>query len=756
MWLCSHNCGILIDVKEGKIDNVKADDENIITKGYSCNKGYSIAHYVHHKQRVKYPLKKSKDGTFERISWDQAIKEIGQKLKTIKKEHTGQAVAIAGIGGQGNHLDGPYAVSFLKSLKSPWFFNALAQEKTQHPLVDKWMMNTPSISFLHGDIENTDFALVLGTNPLVSHRGMRPTEEFRHLANDDNRKMAVVDPRVTETAKRGDYHLQIKPGTDAALLLALIKIIIENNWYNKDFVDDKVVGFERLLDEVKYVDEKVLAKKCKLSLAEIKAVAKGFSQSPTACIFWDLGVEQVPYSTLIAYLIRVLLTLTDNLGKKGGNGFLTTFLPDFGPGNPKKKFFAAPVSGIEGIPILGNTGYFSPNLLPEEIMADHDQRIRALIVEGSNPMLQYADTNKLETALDSLDILVVIDPAMTETAQKADYVLPTPVGYEKWEWSMFPKGYPEIYAQLRPPVLEPLGEGLQEAEIYFRLAKTIGTVTEPPIALRLLAETISPRKLGAPFLGALMKAAELSKKPMNRLYWMYQLVGPHLEAKSLAAVWALCHMFVRTRLDDVKRSLNKKESRLNKFQIGELLFEKLMKNPRGVEMAKLNPDKNLEDNLMYADKKIRIAPEVMLSEIEKLLKDNFKPNPHFPFTLQAGHRTRWSANVIHRNPVWRKGRGPHCPVCISEEDAKKMNLMDGSMVRVESKSGEVELPLKIDKNLKTGHASIPNGFGTKYPDKNGNLTATGVNINLLTSASDRDPFTGVPYHKKVCVDIVPA
>src|SRR5262249_10261411 len=198
-------------------------------------------------------------------------------------------------------------------------------------------------------------------------------------------------------------------------------------------------------------------------------------------------------STLIAYLIRVLLALTGNVGRRGGNVFIEAFTPPALDLSRVREPERALASGIPAIRALGNFGMFSPSLVPEEVLLDHPERLRALIVEGSNPFLSYSDTSRWREARAHLDLLVVIDPAMTETARAADYVLPAAVGYEKWEIAGFPKRYPEVHVQLRPPVVPALGEGLPEPEIYARLAEAMDLFGEPPAALdALAAEALQP------------------------------------------------------------------------------------------------------------------------------------------------------------------------------------------------------------------------------------------------------------------------
>src|SRR6185295_2010024 len=192
--LCSHNCGVRVDVAGGRIVAVRADETNPITTGYICNKAVSIPHYVRHAERVEHPLRRRADGTFERVSWDVAIAEIGAR-------HSTRAIGLVGIGGQGNHMDAPYGLGFLRALGSRRWFNAFAQEKTQHNLLDQWMFDASPSTYLHPDVEHARFMLVLGTNPRISNRGHNPTETFKRFAEDRTRTLVVVDPRETETTR---------------------------------------------------------------------------------------------------------------------------------------------------------------------------------------------------------------------------------------------------------------------------------------------------------------------------------------------------------------------------------------------------------------------------------------------------------------------------------------------------------------------------------------------------------------------------
>src|SRR4029453_13139759 len=196
------------------------------------------------------------------------------------------------------------------------------------------------------------------------------------------------------------------------------------------FIAERTTGFEQLRAELAAVDVATMAAHCGLEVEAVLETARGFAQADSAAIFFDLGVEQTPFSTLVSYLIRVLLVLTDNLGRPGGCMFLESFLPPAQDPSLIREPERALASGIPAIRALGNAGMFSPTLVPEEILIDHPERIRAVIVEGSNPLLSYSDSQRWREARERLDLLVVIDPAMTETAGLAHYAAPTPRRHE--------------------------------------------------------------------------------------------------------------------------------------------------------------------------------------------------------------------------------------------------------------------------------------------------------------------------------------
>lgn len=751
--LCSHNCGIRVDIEDNRIAAVRPDQTSL-SAGYICNKAATVANYVEHEQRVEFPMRRRADGSFERIDWGTAIAEIAAKLSQVRRDHGGRAIGLVGVGGQANHLDAPWALTFLKSVGSRRLYNAYAQEKTQHNLVDFWMMDAPPAVSMHADMEHTKFLLVLGTNPKISNRGHNANEFFKRSRGGD-RKVVVLDPRVTETTRTADRHLRVQPGGDVYFLMAMAALLVQKELYDTAFVEARTSGFGELRDALSRIDVDDMASRAGLEAAEILAVTEEFAGAESASILYDLGVEMTPFSTFLSYLIRVLLTLTGQVGVEGGNVFYGSFTPPEWTDNRFDEPERALASGIPAIRALGNMGMFSPTLVPEEILLDHPERLRAVIVEGSNPWLSYSDTNAWREARRKMDLLVVIDPAFTESAREADYVLPVPCGYEKWEAAFFPKGFPQIAVQLRPPVVAGPAEALPESEIYLRILDAMGLLMPPPEEITSLTPmTGTPEGRGFFLMTAMAQGPSIAAAGFDVesqvLAWAYRVVGPSLPAPGLVALYFLSQKNAMSRPDDVVRALGEEWAGKPPFEAGEEIFRRILTHPEGVEVVRLDASKNLDSHIGWDDKRIRLAIPEMLGELERALATRRTVHSDYPYVLSNGLRTRWTANTIQRDPAWRRGSGPHCPLSVHPEDASNLGLREGDLATLATNRGAVVLPVVLDDKLLPGQVAMPNGFGmVKSLDEAGRPVLDGVNGNELTDVADRDPFTGCPHHRYV-------
>lgn len=763
--LCAHNCGLRVDVQDNQIVEVRADESHPTTKGYSCNKAYAIDQYVNHDNRVTHPLKKMPNGQFERISWDQAIVEIAAKLNHIRQHHAPRAIGIAGMGGQGGHSSGLGALSLMAGIGSPVIFTAIAQEKTQHTLSERRMMRTTSDSYLIPDKHNAKFILMLGHNPLISNMGHNTKEAIQALVKDDSRRLVVVDPRVTETTRKAHLHLPIKPAKDIFLLMAIAGVIVQEGLEDHQFLQQKTVGHEQITALFRQVDIGEMARRCELEEADIRQTARDLATTKPACIVYDLGIEHSSHNTLTSYVIHVCLLLTGNLGRIGGNTFVQLFGPKFPFIKHPAKSLAA---GIEASPCVTPMPQFSPALVAEEIEVDHPERMRALILDGANAVASYPDTHRIRRAFAKLDLLVVIDPAMSESAWAADYVLPAATGYEKWDWSIFWKHI--MAPQVRPPVVSGPAEALPEIEIYYRLAREMGLVSEAPALLHRLARHARQPWGTAAYLTALASMAggssvwpALKKGALGIMgeticrmaFLNYQALGRQLPAPMLSMIWLLNLGYVMTSRDQIERALPETQSMRNPFALNEYIFKKILDNPQGVHIGSFEQEKNFEYFCGYKDGKARIYQADFAKDLQGLMQADPEPDcADYPFVLNGGLRTGYSANTIMQDPRWRKGKGPHAALYISPEDAQALGLVAGDQVSIRSRRGGVTAPIRIDAGTRKGHLHLPNMLSQRYPDPvTGELKQTGIPINELGDSRDRDPYTGCPHTKRIRVQL---
>ncbi len=750
--LCTHNCGVRVDVEEGRITKVRKDPSNPFNRGHMCNKAASIPLMENHEQRVRHPLRRLADGSFERVSWDEAIADIAARLNAILETHGGRALAACGMGGQGSHLGGHRMLSLMEFHGSQRWFCAYAQEKTQHHLIEEWMFDAPPTMFFSADADNSHYLIAMGTNPRASNLIRNHTAYLQERKRRGDQKLVVVDPRVSDFAKDADHHVALRPGTDAYFLLAMTAILVREKWVDEAWLAEHTHGFEALERELAGIDVGELARRCDVPLAQIEQIAHEFTHAETASIEHGLGAEHVWFSTFVSYLNHLLPALTGNAGRKGGNVFMPTLTP---PVRNPARFEEPPrtvAAGIRGIQALVPTHMYSPTLAPEEVLVDHPDRIRAMFLDTSNPLLSYSDAGRWREAFEALDLLVVIDPAMTESARHADYVLPAASPYQKWGYADFPKRWPEIIFQLRRPVtpIEEGDESLPEPEIYARLVRAMGTFGEVPAELMELAEeALTPAGAARFFFRSQELAAQLDDAhPGPRLaHWIQEAIGPRLPAHDLTPIYSFCLINALMRPDVLKRSLGSEwQGESDPFALGLEVFRRRLDHPEGVEVGRVDPDEPFQGFLGWEDGRIRLLPEPMIEELRRVVATDLSaPDPEYPFVVATGVRTRWTANTIHRDGSWRKGRGPHCALHLAPADAEALGVAPGDAVRVTSNRASVVAPAAIDPGLRAGNAWLPNGFGMRDASDE----RIGVNGNELTDTADRDPFTGCPHHTGV-------
>ena len=707
--LCSLNCGLKIEVETstGKFIKITGDKEHPISKGYVCQKALRLDYYQNNTDRLTNPLKKMTDGSFQKISWEQAIQEVADKLVHIRNTYGGSSLAYSGGGGQGNHLQGGHGVFLRKSMDTKYQYTSLAQEKTGEWWVNGKLFGSQSCHVTASGMHHAEVAIFLGANPWEAH-GVPQTRVFlKEIVNDSNRTLIVVDPRKTKSAEMADIHLQVKPGMDAFLLGAILGYIIQNNLEHTKFIEDRTNLFEEIKQYFIKIPVEKFANKCGIPLTQIINVANIIVKAKSVSTHHDLGLQQNLHSVLNSYFEKLLYLVTGNFGREGTNAFHSAIIPQ-GHSEPNKDGEYTNKTMVTGMFPIANI--YPPNILPLEIDNDHPNRIRGVFIDSSNPVVTGADSQAYRNAFKKLELLVVIDVCMTETAKMADYILPASSQFEKYEASFFNLEFPANFFQLRHPIVTPKGDTLPESEIYRRLIIAMGD--KAPEAV--------PEK-NFPFMEA---EARLATIPL------------YLGIRRLAT---------QNKEAVAKAGIIPKEGQ----SLGDALFEKIVTTKSGT----LITVHNYEDTwnmIRTEDKKIRLFIPELLTDMENLLIeletiDNYSTT--YPLILLAGDRRPYTANCIYRNPEWRK-QDPEGALYISSNDAKQHNLNSGDYVYVISERGKLKALVEISTISCDGLVSLPHSFGMTYDDSNSTI---GPALNMLTSSNSCDPFAKTPYHKHVRV-----
>lgn len=723
--LCECNCGVIVQVDDRKLVKIRGDKDHPASQGYTCNKALRLDHYQSSGNRLTSPLRRRPDGSYEEIDWDTAIAEIAEGFAAIRDEHGGDKIFYYGGGGQGNHLGGAYSGAFLKAVGSRYRSNALAQEKTGEHWVDAQLYG----GHTRGEFDHAEVSVFVGKNPWMSQSFPRARVVLNDIAKDPTRSMIVIDPVVTDTAKLADFHLRVRPGTDAWCLAALAAVLMQEQLCDETFLAEHVTGVEAVREVLAEVPIGEYAQRCGVDEQLLRAAARRIACAASVSVFEDLGIQQAPNSTLCSYLNKMLWILTGNFAKRGAQHLHSSFAPLFSPAGVGR-------TPVTGAPIIA--GLVPSNVVPQEILTDHPDRLRAMIVESSNPAHSVADSVAVSEALRSLELLVVVDVAMTETARLAHYVLPAASQFEKPEATFFNLEFPHNTFHLRHRVMEPLPGTLAEPEIWARLVRALGVVDD--------AELTPLRRAAAEGLAAYAQAflvAVGANPELGRVlpFVLYETLGPALPEglAGAAALWGLAQKTAMTYPAAVQRAGHAD---------GNALFEAILAEKSGVTFTVHE----------YADDFALIShPDRMIAmEIPELLDDvralrsapTALTSTEFPMVLSAGERRAFTANDILRNPSWRT-RDADGALRISPQDATAIGLAEGGRVRITTAAGTAEATVEITDTMLAGHVSLPNGYGVDYREADGSSTTPGVAPNALTSTDWRDAYAGTPWHKHV-------
>lgn len=728
--LCAQNCGLEVRVENGRMVQVRPDKENPRSQGYACRKGLNVIYHQYPADRLTEPLKRQgKD--FEPISWDQAIDEIADRLKTLVDRHGPRCLAYMGASAQGGHSEATFGISILRALGSQYLYSSAGQEFSGIFWVNGRMIGKQYLMVIPDEHE-AEMLVAWGWNGMQSHQIPRAPLVLKGFSKDPGRLLVAIDPRRSETAAIADIHLAVRPGTDALLAKAMIAIIVQEGWENQAYIRDHVAAWETVRPWFERFDARAAVAVCELDFEAVHRLCRLMTARRWA-MHPDLGIYMGRRSTLNSYMINILAAICGTFGVRGGNVIPGMVMPiGFHADERNPKTWRTVTTNLPP----AAAGAFPPAVMPEEILSDHPERLRAVYVSACNPLRAYPDTTAYERAFAQLDLLVVNDIVMSETARLAHYVLPCRTFYESWDGTFFPLTFPEVYFQLRRPIVQPPESCLEASQIFTRLADRLGLIPDIPPEVQAAADG-DRMAFGARLMAwAAKEPRALAAMP----FVLAKTLGEQWDSAAKAALWGVFMTAPKAFRDNAVRA-----GWAAGPDLGDRIFQALLDHPQGMWVGRVDPQENLA-SVRTPSARIEVLIPELADEAQALDARSEAGDLHlpseFPLILNAGRHTRFNANTLMRNPEWNTGKRA-CTVAVHADDAARMVLSDGQQVRVTTAAGSAVGELEISDQVRPGTVLIPHGFGLLYGDE-----TYGINVNRLTKNTHRDPL-GTPLHRFV-------
>ncbi len=464
--MCGTRCGIDVYVENGKVIKAVGMQEHPLNT--LCVKAQAMPELVHSTERLTNPLRKI-GGEFKEVSWEEAFNFIADKLADIKQKYGAKALVV--------HFGVPFVYSYTEFIArrfsdlygTPNYTSGASFCFLARSIGHASTCGTHIFPHYPG---GTRCMLIWGNNP----RESRPLQEdYINAMLGRRAKLIVIDPRAIPLAKKADIHAQIRPGTDCALALGMLNVIIGEGLYDKAFVDEWTVGFDKLVEHVKeYSPERVEAITW-VEAETIRNMARMYASNKPASISLGISMDHCTNGIQAIRAITTLIAITGNVDIPGGN----TYVPRLSLANLRLKEKVA-----DDIPIGADYPLFTryvreQSVVPaiEQMVTEKPYPIKALLIAGCNPAVTWPNINKFELGRQKLDLMVVMDIFMTKTAKMADIVLPGTTFLETEDIRVYAGavsrgGLPLVVKTNR--AIEPVGNSMADWKIWTEMAKKMG------------------------------------------------------------------------------------------------------------------------------------------------------------------------------------------------------------------------------------------------------------------------------------------
>ena len=479
--VCHASCPLEVDVQFGRVTAVRGVPDDPIFAGYTCIKGRQLPDQMVHDSRLRSPLWRRPDGTFEPVPSGDALDAIASELRRIIDTYGPRAVAsYTGTGGYQNSLAVPAARAFHQGIGSSSFYTSVTIDQ---PAKGTAPFRTGIWEAGYHNFTGADVLLAVGYNPMVSSfgptGGLQGTNPFVVIRDAKKRglKLIVIDPRRTELATQADIHLAVKPGEDPTLLAGITKIILDEDLIDHEFCDRWVGDLEQLAESVRDFDLEYVARRCDVPAHDIVAAAHMFANGTRGTAGCGTGPNMAPHSSLAEHFVIVLNTICGRVNREGDEVESGYFLyPDM----PRRAQVIAPRNPTPGPAarfrnLHGMRGEMPTTTLAEEILTPGEGRVRALIVSGGNPVVAWPDQELTIRAMKDLELLVVVDHRMSATAEFAHYVIAPTLSLERADVPhLMDRWFRAPYTNYTEAIVPRLGDVLNEWEVFYELTKRLG------------------------------------------------------------------------------------------------------------------------------------------------------------------------------------------------------------------------------------------------------------------------------------------
>jgi formate dehydrogenase len=712
--ICEALCGLEVTVENGKITDIKPDAEHVATKGFSCVKGLKQHEMYSSPDRLKYPLMR-KNGELVRVTWDEVLSDIGNKVKKIKKEYSADSLAMyVGTAAGFGVLHPAFAQGFMTGIGSKNMFSSATQDCASKFAGAREVYGFP-FTQPFPDLENIECLFIVGANPAISKWSFlqvpNPIHTLKRM-EERGAKIFVVDPRKTETAKTAGEHVFIRPNTDIFFYLSFLNELERIGGIKKDRVDAHMEGLDKVLELARAWPAEKTEEVTSIPSEKLKEMVATYVDADGAALYCSTGVNMGTNGTLCFWIQEVINAISGNLDKKGGT-LVGMGVMDFIKFGKKTGTLLRPDRSRVGD--FGSVNdAFPGGILADEILTPGNKQIKGLFVTGGNPLLTMANSKRLKEAFEQLDLLVCLDIQPGETCSVATHVLPCTDPLQRPD---LPFIFPLMlglqskpYLQATQAVIDREGEQRDEASIYVDLANACGVNIFDSKAAQLFFTSLKG-------IHSKLKGKKLSELPQEFILNMLLLS-------------------------------TKQKS-----------FKSLLKNPHGTLRSNHKESSFLGERVVTENGKIQLAPPALVAQSRKLDQDfesEIASKNQLKLITRRAVTTHnsWTHNIDRF--ISRDGYTNY--LYMHPEDAKKASLEEFDLADVTSKTAKVRIPIRYLEELMPGTVALPHGWGHQHSKLSVAKKAKGVNVNILAAdgPENLEKVSGMAHLTGIPVDVTKA